>query len=418
MVPETDEYTVSVDDATGDVTLTAKPGYEFPGGATSKTFELPADSNEPCVATPPVVEPDDECGPDNAAYPAIPETNQYTVTVNEDGSVTLTAKDGWAFEGPSSTYELPAPVDSGEECPVDEKKVVVCKYVGTPPGVPDHIIVVSEAAALADGWDGVSFPGTFADAHDSIVLRWAVGNEQPGDEELVNCPLAEATPPSVEPNDPCGPDNIAFPAVPETDEYTVEVVDGDVVLTAKPGYEFPGGEPTLTLELPADSGEECPEVGALASCVTTIDPDLPVEDARLVAKADGVVIEIIDEVFAEANGFLGTLPFTFILDGREYTVFAVAEPGQTADDFSVDVECAGGEVIDDDCLDAATNPDAVDANGEPCNPDGGETGGIVDTDDPDALPNTGGPAGWLMPLGVGLVLAGAGLVLSRRTRSA
>ncbi len=257
-------------------------------------------------------------------------------------------------------------------CPVEEKKVVVCKYVGTPPGVPDHIIVVSEATLFAMGWDGVTFPWVFPDAQDSIAIRYAVGNEQPGDEELVNCPLAEIDPPDLAPVDPCGPDNIAFPEVPETDEYTVAVVDGDVVLTAKPGFEFPGGEETFTYELPADSGEECPEVAALAACVTLLDPDLPIENARLALKADGVVIEIIDELLAEANGFLGTLPFTFILDGKEYFVFSTAEPGQTADDFSVDVECAGG-IVEEPCEDAATNPDAVDENGEPCTPEeGGE----------------------------------------------
>jgi LPXTG-motif cell wall-anchored protein len=69
---------------------------------------------------------------------------------------------------------------------VPEGKVVVCKYVGTPPGTPHHIIVVA-ASAIKD-WDGVTFPWTFADAQDSIAIRYAIGNEQPGNEELVNCP--------------------------------------------------------------------------------------------------------------------------------------------------------------------------------------------------------------------------------------
>lgn len=48
--------------------------------------------------------------------------------------------------------------------------------------------------------------------------------------------------------------------------------------------------------------------------------------------------------------------------------------------------------------------------------DEGDVGGIVDSDGD--LPNTGGPDGWLVPLGAGLVLAGAGLVMVRRPHSA
>ncbi|KRA39215.1 MULTISPECIES: choice-of-anchor E domain-containing protein [unclassified Nocardioides] len=49
--------------------------------------------------------------------------------------------------------------------------------------------------------------------------------------------------------------------------------------------------------------------------------------------------------------------------------------------------------------------------------DEGDVGGEVEGTD-DALPNTGGPAGWLVPVGAGLVLAGAALVMVRRPHSA
>ncbi|AXT84216.1 hypothetical protein C6I20_02750 [Aeromicrobium sp. A1-2] len=84
---------------------------------------------------------------------------------------------------------IPGNQPEGTDCNIvvaDEKKVVVCKYVGTPPGTPDHIIVVSEAT-LGNTFTG-TFPFQFPDAQDSIAIRYAVGNEQPGDEELVNCP--------------------------------------------------------------------------------------------------------------------------------------------------------------------------------------------------------------------------------------
>ncbi|MFW6868751.1 choice-of-anchor E domain-containing protein [Nocardioides sp. CPCC 206347] len=48
--------------------------------------------------------------------------------------------------------------------------------------------------------------------------------------------------------------------------------------------------------------------------------------------------------------------------------------------------------------------------------DEGDVGGIVDNDGD--LPNTGGPDGWLVPVGAGLVLAGAALVMVRRPHSA
>lgn len=48
--------------------------------------------------------------------------------------------------------------------------------------------------------------------------------------------------------------------------------------------------------------------------------------------------------------------------------------------------------------------------------DEGDVGGIVETDDD--LPNTGGPDGWLVPVGAALVLAGAALVMVRRPHSA
>jgi hypothetical protein len=89
---------------------------------------------------------------------------------------------------------------AGVDCPppADDKKVVVCKYVGTPPGTPDHIIVVS-ASTLGKDWPG-TFPFAFGDAQDSIAIRPAVGNEQPGDEELAKCPGFQP-PPDVCPAD-------------------------------------------------------------------------------------------------------------------------------------------------------------------------------------------------------------------------
>jgi hypothetical protein len=91
--------------------------------------------------------------------------------------------------GISKTLQRPA------DCPAeDDKKVVVCKYVGTPPGTPHHIIVVS-VSSIKD-FPG-TFPWTFADEQDSVAIRYAVGNEQPGNEELVHCPGYQPPPTDV-----------------------------------------------------------------------------------------------------------------------------------------------------------------------------------------------------------------------------
>ena len=60
-----------------------------------------------------------------------------------------------------------------EGCPpVDEgRKVVVCKYVGTPPGTPDHIIVVSVNSLPGFDPETSTFPFPFGDAQDSIAIR-------------------------------------------------------------------------------------------------------------------------------------------------------------------------------------------------------------------------------------------------------
>ncbi|WP_188110491.1 hypothetical protein [Aeromicrobium ginsengisoli] len=138
--------------------------------------------------------------------------------------------------------DVPGNQPTGTDCSTAvEKKVVVCKYVGTPPGTPDHIIVVNESA-LGDGFLGV-FPYAFGDAQDSIAIRYAVGNEQPGDEELVNCPTfpTEVTP--EEPTaDPATCDADGSLNLPDTEGviYSVspdESGPGDFVVTAAPASD-------------------------------------------------------------------------------------------------------------------------------------------------------------------------------------
>ena len=67
------------------------------------------------VPTVPVI---DECGSGNAHYGDVPSGN-YTVVRNEDGSITLTAKDGYIFPNGQESVTLPKPVEKNTQpCPV------------------------------------------------------------------------------------------------------------------------------------------------------------------------------------------------------------------------------------------------------------------------------------------------------------
>jgi hypothetical protein len=85
-----------------------------------------------------------------------------------------------------------------------EPKVVVCKYVSTPGGVLDHIIIVS-ANALEGFNPNAAFPQSFEDAQDSLAVRYAEEGEQAQDVPLSDCPgggtETETPPPPV---DYCG----------------------------------------------------------------------------------------------------------------------------------------------------------------------------------------------------------------------
>ena len=141
----------------------------------------------------------------------------------------------WQKQTRTFTEGVDCPPDPGPDCeqdptaegcpPVDNgKKIVVCKYTGTPPGGLSHIIVVSENTlnnvldAEGNPFSGL-FPFEWTDAQGqaggSIAIRFAVGNEQPTD--LSICPQ-----PPVE----C-PDGDHNGQEPGCDEPPVECPDGD-----------------------------------------------------------------------------------------------------------------------------------------------------------------------------------------------
>lgn len=124
----------TITDTTGDGVADI-PGYIAGGLFTVPGNESKCEAPETQVPQVPVV---DECGLGNAHYGDVPE-GPYTVTRNDDGSITLTANEGTVFLGGLSEVTLPAPVDSGEVCPPPPPKDACPHMPGTqPPGTPCH----------------------------------------------------------------------------------------------------------------------------------------------------------------------------------------------------------------------------------------------------------------------------------------
>jgi hypothetical protein len=116
-VDSSDKYTVVKVGTTFH--LTAKEGYIFNGGYSTVTLYAPDDENIDCpptviyVPTVPVVV---TCGPNNDVYGTVP-SGHYTSRANVNGSVTLTAMQGYVFAGGETVVTLPAPHDYNTMCP-------------------------------------------------------------------------------------------------------------------------------------------------------------------------------------------------------------------------------------------------------------------------------------------------------------
>ena len=106
--------------------------------------DCPGPDNPPDEETIPVPELAelDPCGPDNAVYGEVPPGN-YSVTRNEDRSITLVANDGYVFDGGETTVTLPVPDDSNEQC-------------GGEVGVAGNVPVSSACEAITIGTPTVS----------------------------------------------------------------------------------------------------------------------------------------------------------------------------------------------------------------------------------------------------------------------
>jgi hypothetical protein len=170
----------------------------------------------------------------------------------------------------SSGLALMLSATSADAAPAD--KIVVCKYVSTPGGELDHIVVVSEST-LPDEFSG-SFPFAWTDAHGggggSIAVRPAAEGEQAKDVPLGDCPSGEEEPDlataSVTFTDPsCGNGNVASYAT-SGDNVTFDSPTAaagaaiTVTASATGGAEFSGGGTEATFDHTFSAAEVCDSV--------------------------------------------------------------------------------------------------------------------------------------------------------------
>lgn len=151
-----------------------------------------------------------------------------------------------------------------------DPKVVVCKYVGTPPGALHHIVIVSENSlnntpyvAPPDGDSWTDAQGQTGEG--SVAIRYASENEQAQDVPLRECPgYVEEIPVPAIPSttDPCNPtgvaSNIAFVVPADTTQLDWTLLaNGNLQVVPKAGFTFAGDSQLVTFALPTDSNVPC-----------------------------------------------------------------------------------------------------------------------------------------------------------------
>ena len=144
----------SVLNPNGSITLTANQGFIFAGALAQVTLPAPTDSGVLCdtviqVPTIPVVDP---CGLANAVFGTVPAGN-YSSVLNPNGSITLTANQGFVFAGSLTEVTLPAPTDSGVLCEEDGDKVMICHATSA---IVNPYNKINVSVKAADGISGNS----------------------------------------------------------------------------------------------------------------------------------------------------------------------------------------------------------------------------------------------------------------------
>lgn len=151
---DTFDWTLSEGDRRLEV-LIIKDGVTFFGGSKYHDYGIAVDLEDPCVEpdeeiTVPTVPVNDPCGPDNAVYGSVPSGN-YSVDRNSDGSITLTANEGYVFPDEQETYTFPAPVDSGKLC--DDGEIGPAGFVNVTTACESITIGTPTVSPDGVGWD-------------------------------------------------------------------------------------------------------------------------------------------------------------------------------------------------------------------------------------------------------------------------
>jgi hypothetical protein len=98
-----------------------------------------ADSCNVTTVTPPTVPVVDDCGPGNAHFGTVP-TGPWTSKTNPDGSLTITANQGYTFPNGQTSVTYPKPTDSNQPCPVVTPPVVTPPVVTPPVVAPPEVL--------------------------------------------------------------------------------------------------------------------------------------------------------------------------------------------------------------------------------------------------------------------------------------
>ena len=143
-----------------NLTLTGKWVRDGNNIYSTNSGEIPVTSfSDSCViktVTAPTVPVIDDCGPGNARFGDVP-SGPWTSKLNADGSLTVTANQGYTFPNNQSSVTYPKPTDSNVACPtppttppVVTPPVVTPPVVAPPEVLPAEVRVVKAAARRID----------------------------------------------------------------------------------------------------------------------------------------------------------------------------------------------------------------------------------------------------------------------------
>lgn len=151
-----------------NLTLTGKWIRNGSAIYSTNSGEIPvtefADGCNVTTVTPPTVPVIDECGPGNARFGVVP-SGPWTSTANPDGSLTITANQGYAFPGGKTSLTYPAPTDSNEACPTPPTTQPPTPPVVTPPVVAPPEVLPAEVRVVQAGARWIDKCGSSSDLY-------------------------------------------------------------------------------------------------------------------------------------------------------------------------------------------------------------------------------------------------------------